>query len=160
MTIPAAVFARANRSKVLAALGLALLSFSLTGCSVAGKIVLPGTFDSVEQAAEELDLETAGELQIDGEYGGGWWFGGDPTYSAVIGGADASSVLDGRLSELGYSKVDSDYNATYWERGSEKESLAVTLTNVGPGDTVEVGDDPSVSVDETGAWIIIRGTRA
>ncbi len=135
-----------------------LVALSLVGCSAFREFVPPGTFNTVNQARDELDMETAGEIQVEGEFGGAIVSDQGPTYLAVIEGESAPSVIESRLLELGYSKTSSELGTTLWKRVSADDSVVeITLDAVDAGDEFGIGDREIVTVEATGASIEIRG---
>jgi ABC-type Fe3+-hydroxamate transport system substrate-binding protein len=138
---------------------LLLVSLSLGGCSVVSSFVVPGTFNEVYEARDELDLATAGEIQAEDDRGGGVWFDGKPTHTVIVAGADVYSVVEARLEAEGYTNVTTDFDSTTWDRGSHGDYIHITLQTVAAGDVIELGDDGDVSVDNDGVSVYISGTR-
>lgn len=142
--------------RLLASLRLIALAFvvlALAGCNQLTEIVPPGAYSLVDQAAEELDLETAGDIEFD-FHRGGQLVGDGATYVAIVSGDDVLVVLEGRLSDLGYTY---DEGSETWERGGENESLTVTLNPVSPGHVVNKSDTESLTVEHAGASVAIVG---
>lgn len=139
---------------------LALVTISLVGCSAILDLVPPGTFSEVEQAREDLQLDLAGEMQAENEWGGNLGSEEGPVYKAVIAGANAYSTIEVRLVELGYTQTGSLGLQTFWDSVSTTASdtvIQVTLEEVDAGDEVGVGDKEIFVVKDAGAAIKIRG---
>ena len=116
---------------------------SLAGCAGFTEIV-PGAFNLVDQAADDLELETAGEIDLD-FHSGGTLFGDGPSYVAVVSGDDAFAVLEGRLPELGYASAD---ETGYWVRGDGEESISVRLSALVAGDALSA-DGETVTIEHS-----------
>lgn len=144
------------RRSLAALVGLALV-LALTGCSAVEDFVPPGTFDYVNEAANELELDSAGEFQAEGSYGGSWLWGEGPTYVAVIAGEQAPDIIAARLLELGYDHMGAVENIESWERGFDDTFLQVHVVHVQPGDEATIRDGENVAVEEEGAYLTITG---
>ena len=149
--------ARSRRGELVAVLSLCAMALLLGGCSDVGDFEPPGAYDEVQQAADELDLSSAGEIASEAVYGGALWFGGDPTYVAIFNDDSAIQDIEENLIREGYSLEGN--SETYWVRTDGDLSLAVHAHVVKPGDevTVSADGDPLV-IDQPGTMISIRGS--
>lgn len=139
--------------RIKSAVASVLLALVLTGCGAFNNLVLPGTFDEVNSAVDELNLDEAGEVVL--EYrAGGDVIGSGPTYVAFVEGDDALDVIRAELSNSHYSYFESTET---WERGSGADSLTIRIDSIAAGDEIPLADGETTTAEAAGIVIAILG---
>ena len=130
-----------------------LAAVVLSGCSA---IARPGAYDRVDTAVAELDLDSFGEVVVEGHYGGTFAPGEPPTYAAVIEGDDAATELAAELPRAGFVLGIAEDDGAVWSRGKGDSKFTLAYREVAPGEEVDIGGN-DWTVQNAGIVVRVRG---
>lgn len=145
--------ARMKQTRVLlSTLSALLLTLSFSGCAA-------GDSGAISTIVDEIDPTTVGEVTAESRYGGAWYPDADPTYVAVIEGADVEAALLARIDELDFVKQDrANDRVLVWTKSVDGYEVQVAVVSVAAGEAADLGPAPSRTLVEDGIRLTISAS--